>query len=49
MVEAGIAADKKRRAGRVRWILPVAIGQVVIRDDVPPDVVSAAIRGLATP
>jgi shikimate kinase / 3-dehydroquinate synthase len=47
IVEAGLAADKKRRAGKVCWILPIAIGEVVIRDDVPPDVVSAAIRGLA--
>jgi shikimate kinase/3-dehydroquinate synthase len=46
-VEAGIRSDKKRRAGRVRWILPVGIGQVVIRDDAPPDAVSAVIRGLA--
>jgi shikimate kinase/3-dehydroquinate synthase len=49
VVEAGLAADKKRRAGRVRWILPIAIGQVVIREDVPQDMVSETIRGLATP
>jgi shikimate kinase / 3-dehydroquinate synthase len=48
VVEAGLAADKKRRAGRLRWILPVAIGQVTIRDDVPPEATSAVIRGLAT-
>ncbi|HNP86651.1 MAG TPA: 3-dehydroquinate synthase [Kouleothrix sp.] len=27
--------DKKVRAGRVRWILPTAIGHALVRDDVP--------------
>ncbi len=46
-VEAGLAADKKRRAGRIRWVLPASIGEVILRDDVPPDAVSAVIRDLA--
>jgi shikimate kinase/3-dehydroquinate synthase len=47
VVEAGLASDKKRRAGRLRWILPVAIGQVVISGEAPPEAVTAVIRGLA--
>ena len=30
-----MAVDKKRRSGRPRFVLPQAIGQVVIREDVP--------------
>jgi 3-dehydroquinate synthase len=47
VVEAALAADKKRRAGRVRWILPVAVGQVVMRDGAPPEAVAAVLRDLA--
>ncbi|GAB4319567.1 MAG: 3-dehydroquinate synthase [Candidatus Sumerlaeia bacterium] len=35
--------DKKVRSGRLRFVLPVEIGRVVIRDDVPLDLVRAAI------
>ncbi|HSI34841.1 MAG TPA: 3-dehydroquinate synthase [Tepidisphaeraceae bacterium] len=38
--------DKKVRAGKVRFVLPDRIGHVVIRDDVPPDVVRAAVESL---
>ncbi len=38
--------DKKVRAGRVRFVLPDRIGHVVIRDDVPADVVRAAVESL---
>ena len=38
--------DKKVRAGRVRFILPDRIGHVVIRDDVPADVVTRAVESL---
>lgn len=41
-VLAYIEADKKRRDGRLRWVL-VDIDGVVIRDDVPPPVVQAAV------
>jgi shikimate kinase/3-dehydroquinate synthase len=33
-VRAAIATDKKRRAGRQRWILPMDVGRVVEVDDV---------------
>lgn len=38
--------DKKVRSGRVRFVLPDRIGHVVIRDDVPADVVRGAIESL---
>ncbi len=38
--------DKKRRGGTLRWILPHAIGEVAIADDVPPTVVRAVLRDL---
>ncbi|HYE18879.1 MAG TPA: 3-dehydroquinate synthase [Tepidisphaeraceae bacterium] len=38
--------DKKVRAGKVRFVLPDRVGHVVIRDDVPPDVVRAAVESL---
>ena len=44
-----MATDKKRTAGRLRWVLPTADG-VVVRSDVPDEVVVEAIAGLlATP
>jgi 3-dehydroquinate synthase len=45
--EALIAAtlrDKKVQARKLRWVLPMAIGAVVVRDDVPEQVVRAALR-----
>lgn len=38
--------DKKVAAGKLRFILPDRIGHVVIRDDVPPGVVRAAVESL---
>jgi len=38
-VLAAMGADKKRRHGRLRWVLPRCIGAVEIVDDVPADVV----------
>ena len=35
--------DKKVRAGRVRWVLPTAIGTAEVRDDVPKDLVRAVV------
>lgn len=36
--------DKKVRAGRIRWVLPTAFGNVVVRDDVPEELVRAVLR-----
>lgn len=36
--------DKKVQARRVRWVLPTSIGSVVVRDDVPSEIVEAVIR-----
>ncbi|HKG20627.1 MAG TPA: 3-dehydroquinate synthase family protein, partial [Blastocatellia bacterium] len=36
--------DKKSEAGRIAFVLPVKIGRVVIRSDVPPSLVSSALR-----
>lgn len=42
-----LAHDKKNRAGRTVFILPAAIGRVVVRDDVTRDEVRSALRALA--
>jgi 3-dehydroquinate synthase len=34
-----ILRDKKVRAGKVRWVLPLGVGQAVVRDDVPETLV----------
>jgi len=36
--------DKKVRAGRVRWVLPTAIGAAEVRDDVPEALVRAVVE-----
>ena len=38
--------DKKRRAGRVRWVLPRRIGEVFLTEDVPPEVVLRVLQGM---
>jgi 3-dehydroquinate synthase len=38
--------DKKVAGGKVRLVLPQGIGRVVIRDDIPHDMISAAIDSL---
>jgi shikimate kinase/3-dehydroquinate synthase len=38
--------DKKRRGRAQRWVLPTAIGEVEIVEDVPPDVVRSVLRDL---
>jgi 3-dehydroquinate synthase len=38
--------DKKVAGGKIRFILPDRIGHVVIRDDVPPEVVRDAVESL---
>jgi hypothetical protein len=34
------------RDGRVRFVLPVRMGEVAIRDDVPPEVILEVIRAM---
>ncbi len=41
-----LQSDKKVRDGRVRFVLPTAIGQVVIRDDVEPALISQVLATL---
>jgi 3-dehydroquinate synthase len=43
---AAMLFDKKVRGGKVRFILPDRIGQVIIRDNVPPNIVRAAVESL---
>jgi 3-dehydroquinate synthase len=43
-----LGADKKHRAGRLRWVLPTATGYVV-RDDIPGDLVRDVATGLLAP
>jgi 3-dehydroquinate synthase len=45
-IVAAMYSDKKVRAGRLRFVLPDRIGHVVLRDDVPAEVVRAAIDSL---
>lgn len=40
--------DKKVEAGRAAFVLPVEIGKVVIRSDVPPQVIKAALKDALT-
>jgi 3-dehydroquinate synthase len=43
---AAMYSDKKVKAGRLRFVLPVRIGQVVLRDDVPEAVIRDSIERL---
>ena len=43
---SAMAFDKKVKSGRLRFILPERIGHVVVRDDVPTDLVRDAIESL---
>ena len=45
-VLASLQADKKVRNGRVRFVLPTAIGTVMIRDDVAPEQILSALAAL---
>jgi 3-dehydroquinate synthase len=42
-----VSRDKKSRAGKVPFILPVGIGRVVTRDDVTPSEIRQALRTMA--
>ena len=44
-VQAAMAHDKKASAGRLRFVLPEALGRTVIRDDVPPGLVEEVLAG----
>ena len=43
-----LAHDKKARRGRVAFVLPVAVGRVVIRADVQPAEIRRALKVMAT-
>jgi 3-dehydroquinate synthase len=43
-----LRGDKKVREGRVRFVLPTAIGAVEIRDDVEEDLIRAVLRSQST-
>ena len=46
-VRRAMLADKKRRAGRQRWILPMQIGETLEVDDVTDDELGRALRTIA--
>jgi 3-dehydroquinate synthase len=48
-VLACLQGDKKVRSGRVRFVLPTAIGAVEIRDDVEPEIIVLALERLKPP
>lgn len=41
-----LSLDKKVQAGKVRFVLPEKIGRVVVRNDVPEDIVRNVVTGL---
>jgi 3-dehydroquinate synthase len=45
-VLACLQGDKKVRQGKARFVLPVAIGQVVIRDDIDPELIRQVLLEL---
>jgi 3-dehydroquinate synthetase len=44
---AAMASDKKRKGGKLRFILPVRPGQMLITDQVPQSIVLEVMRELA--
>jgi len=46
-VKRALTSDKKRRQGRQRWILPMAIGRVIDVDDVTEAELDAALRAIS--
>jgi 3-dehydroquinate synthetase len=47
-IREALGTDKKHAGGRLRWVLPTETG-VVVRDDVPSELVEAAIAELLAP
>jgi 3-dehydroquinate synthetase len=47
-VIARTSSDKKVRAKRVRWVLPRALGNVVVRASVPENVVKVVLEEMKT-
>ena len=47
-IMSAVYRDKKVDAGRATFVLPVEIGKVVIRSDVPPKVIKAALKDALT-
>jgi 3-dehydroquinate synthetase len=47
-VLAALGTDKKHAAGSLRWVLPTAEG-IVVRDDVPSELVERVAAGLLSP
>jgi 3-dehydroquinate synthetase len=45
-VRSAMLTDKKRRAGRQRWILPMQIGRVIEADDVAATEVTRALKAI---
>lgn len=45
-VIAAMAHDKKVAQGKLPLILPTKIGEVIVRDDIPPTIIRAAVREL---
>ena len=43
-----LSRDKKRLAGRVRWVLPRTVGEVLLTDEVPSDVVLGILKDMTT-
>lgn len=43
---AATAHDKKAVQGKISFILPTRIGEVIVRDDLPPQLLRAAVRNL---
>jgi len=43
-----LSRDKKRLAGRVRWVLPRTVGEVFLTDEVPSDVVLGILKDMTT-
>lgn len=48
-VRRALLSDKKRAAGRQRWILPMAVGRVIEVDDVTDDELQRALGAIAAP
>jgi 3-dehydroquinate synthase len=47
-IAAAMALDKKVRGKAIQWVLLDGIGQPVLRDDVPPEVVEATLGEVLT-